>query len=256
MTTQGGSAEPVGTRGFRLAPEGRGLVAAATALAVPALIAALVVDRWLVWVAAGVLAGLALCTALFFRDPVRTGPRGEDLVLSAADGQVLGAAEVQAVPYLEGPALRVSVFLSLLDVHVNWCPVSGRVEWREVRSGGYEPAWRESASEGNASVSLGICRDDGRRIVVRQVVGFVARRIVNHAREGDYVEQGERIGIMRFGSRVDIFLPPDAEVVAERGDHAVGGKTVLARLGPEAGTGGGGMGPMASDPDGGSRESS
>ncbi len=232
MGSKPARSETARTGRTRVAPEGRALVAVAAALAAPALLAALVVDSWTVWIVAGGLAALTASLAFFFRDPVRTGPRGEALVLSAADGLVLGTAEVEAAPYLEGPALRVSVFLSLLDVHVNWIPVSGRVEWREDRSGGFQPAWRESASSGNASVALGIRRDDGRRVVVRQVVGLVARRIVNHAHEGDRVEQGERMGMMRFGSRVDIFLPPDAEVMAARGDRAIGGTTVLARLGP------------------------
>jgi phosphatidylserine decarboxylase len=232
MESEGARPVAGGSSRTRIAPEGRALVAVALALAVPALLAALVVDAWPAWVLAGGLAALAASLAFFFRDPARAGARGEDLVLSAADGLVLETTDVDAAPYLDGPALRVSVFLSLLDVHVNWFPVSGRVEWREDRRGGFEPAWRESASAHNASVALGILREDGRKVVVRQVVGLVARRIVNHAREGDRVEQGGRMGIMRFGSRVDIFLPRDAEVVARKGDRAVGGETVLARLGP------------------------
>jgi len=104
------------------------------------------------------------------------------------------------------------------------------VEWREDRAGGFEPAWRESASHGNASVALGIRREDGRRIVVRQVVGLVARRIVNHAHEGDQAVQGARMGIIRFGSRVDVFLPRGARIRVARGERAVGGVTVLAEL--------------------------
>lgn len=232
MAAKRGSSEGRRSGGMRLAPEGRALVVLATAIALPALAVAGVVDHWIAWVVAGGLAALAGSIAFFFRDPVRTGPRGEDVVLSAADGLVLGATPIDVAPYLDGPALRVSVFLSLLDVHVNWVPVSGVVEWREERAGGFEPAWRASAAEGNASVALGIRRDDGRRVVVRQVVGLVARRIVNHVREGDRVEQGDRMGIMKFGSRVDIFLPREAEIVAARGDRAIGGQTVLARLGP------------------------
>lgn len=232
MESKGARSEAARSGRTRLAPEGRALVAVAGALAVPVVLAALVVDAWLVWIAAGGLTALAAAMAFFFRDPVRTGPRGADLVLSGADGLVLETARVDTAPYLDGPALRVSVFLSLLDVHVNWFPVSGWVEWREERSGGFEPAWRESASTGNASVALGIRRNDGRKVVVRQVVGLVARRIVNHAREGEQVEQGGRMGIMRFGSRVDIFLPLDAQVLVRKGERAVGGTTVLARLGP------------------------
>lgn len=226
----------------RLAPEGLPFVAAAGVLAAAGIVVAAVWDRWPVWAIAGLLAALALFTAFFFRDPARTGPRGEDLVLSAADGLVLGTEPVDDSPYLGGPGLRVSVFLSLLDVHVNRYPVSGRVEWREERGGGFEPAWRAGAALHNASVTLGVRREDGRRVAVRQVVGLVARRIVNRAREGDAVEQGERMGMMRFGSRLDLFLPPDAEVRVRKGDRAVGGVTVMARLAPPDGERVGGAG--------------
>ncbi|HKK26955.1 MAG TPA: phosphatidylserine decarboxylase [Gemmatimonadota bacterium] len=223
----------------RLAPEGLPFVAAAAFLAAAGIVAAAVWDRWPVWAGAGLLTALALLTVFFFRDPARTGPRGDDLVVAAADGLVLGTEPVDHPPYLGGPGLRVSVFLSLLDVHVNRYPVSGRVEWREERGGGFEPAWRASAALHNASVTLGIRREDGRRVAVRQVVGLVARRIVSRAREGDAVEQGARMGVMRFGSRLDLFLPPDAEVRVRKGDRAVGGVTVMARLGPPAGRGAG-----------------
>lgn len=224
----------------RLAPEGLPFVAAAALLAAAGIVAAAVWDRWPAWVGAGLLAALALLTVFFFRDPARTGPRGEDLVLASADGVVLGAESVEAPPFLAGPGVRVSVFLSLLDVHVNRYPVSGRVEWREDRGGGFEPAWRDAAALHNASVTLGIRREDGRRVAVRQVVGLVARRIVTRAREGDAVEQGARMGVMRFGSRLDLFLPADAEVRVRKGDRAVAGVTVMARLGPAGGRDAGG----------------
>jgi len=205
-------------------------VAGALALAIPGAVAALLLDRWIVWAGAGVLAGLAASTVAFFRDPAREGPRGPELVLAGADGRVLGTERVERAPYLDAPGLRVSVFLSLLDVHVNRHPISGSVEWREERSGGCEPAWRPSAARHNASITLGVRRDDGRGVAVRQVVGLVARRLVNHAREGDRVEQGARMGVMRFGSRLDLFLPEDAEVLVERGDRTTAGVTVIARL--------------------------
>lgn len=219
----------------RLAPEGLPILVATVVLAVAGVVAAVLLDHWAVWGVAGVLVGLALSTAWFFRDPARPGPRGEDIVLSAADGLVLGSKRVDEAPYLDGAAVRVSVFLSLLDVHVNRFPVSGRVEWREDRAGRFEPAWRESASRSNASVTIGLRREDGRRVAVRQIVGLVARRIVNPAAQGDDAEQGARMGMIRFGSRVDLFLPPDAEVVVDRGDRAAGGVTVIARLGPAPG---------------------
>lgn len=221
------------TERSRLAPEGRLFVLAGSLVAAGLLVRAVLGRAGpLAWILAGAAAALAGFMAFFFRDPARSGPRDPALVVAPADGRLLGSVEVEETEYLRGPALRVSIFMSLLDVHVNRFPVSGRVEWRARHSGGFAPAWRDSAASGNERLSLGIRREDGRRVLVRQVTGLVARRIVNRAEEGDRVRQGERMGLIRFGSRVDVFLPRDAELIARGGDRALGGVTVLARLGP------------------------
>lgn len=221
-----------------IAREGRPFV---LLFALPALLAgglAVVTDHAIAWSAAAALTLLTALVAFFFRDPERSGPRGEELVLSAGDGRVIRIDTVEEPTYLKGPARRVAVFLSLLDVHVNRYPVGGVIEHREERPGGYEAAFRGTAEETNAHLGVGIRTGNGRRVLVRQITGLVARRIVNHGVVGERVEQGARMGLIRFGSRVDVFLPVAAEVLVAPGARAVGGVTVLARLevGPEGGS--------------------
>lgn len=210
------------------------MLAAAAPTALTGLAALFTASGW-AW---GLFFLLALATGVllfFFRDPRRVGPRGSELIVAAGDGRVIRVDTVEEPEYLRGPARRVAVFLSLLDVHVNRYPVGGTVEHRSERPGGYVAAYREDAEEANAQVSVGIRTERGERVLVRQITGLVARRIVNHAREGNAVEQGGRMGLIRFGSRVDVFFPVSAEVSVTPGSRAVGGVTVLARLRPGPG---------------------
>ena len=174
---------------------------------------------------------LALAFAFFFRDPERRGPRGPDLVIAPADGRVVDVSGHDERTFLAGRALRISIFLSLLDVHVNRYPVSGRVEHRAYDRGGFRAAWRASAALHNERASTGIRAKAG-PVLIRQVAGLVARRIVTYAREGQSVRQGDRMGLIRFGSRLDVYLPEDAAPQVRIGERAVGGVTVIARLSP------------------------
>ena len=197
------------------------------------------------WIAYGVWGGatlrvlaivvtvLALVVLAFFRDPERHGPRGDHLVIAPADGKVIDIREVEEDTYLHTSCKRVSIFLSLADVHVNRYPVSGEVEHRRYDTGRFEPAWRSTASHGNERASTGI-RALLAPILVRQIAGLAAKRIVTYASVGDRVRQGERMGLIRFGSRVDLFLPLDSEILVDVGQRAVGGLTVIAQLEPGA----------------------
>jgi len=187
-------------------------------------------DSSVAWVLAAVGAVATGALLFFFRDPERDGPRGSELVVAPGDGKVLRVDCVTESSFFDGPARRISIFLSLFNVHVNRYPVSGTVEHKVREGGGFEPAWRSGASRRNARVSVGIRTAAGSRVLVRQITGLVARRIVNHSVPGAAVRQGERMGIIRFGSRIDLFLPPESVVLVRPGDRAVGGKTVLARL--------------------------
>jgi phosphatidylserine decarboxylase len=167
--------------------------------------------------------------AYFFRDPDRAVPRGEGLVVAPADGRVMIAGPTDKRWAPSGEWKQVTIFLSPMDVHINRAPVEGRITRIEYRPGSFLPAYKESAND-NELNELWI-ESAGRIIVVRQVVGILARRIVCRVREGDHVERGGRIGLMKFGSRMDVFLPMDAELRVAVGQRVIGGETVLATLG-------------------------
>jgi phosphatidylserine decarboxylase len=167
--------------------------------------------------------------AYFFRDPDRAVPHGEGLVVSPADGRVMIAGPTDKRWAPPGEWKQVTIFLSPMDVHINRSPVEGRITRIEYRPGSFLPAYKESAND-NELNELWI-ESGGRTIVVRQVVGILARRIVCRVNEGEQVERGGRIGLMKFGSRMDVFLPMDAELRVAVGQHVVAGETVLASLG-------------------------
>jgi phosphatidylserine decarboxylase len=176
-------------------------------------------------------AGFALLAgffAYFFRDPDRAVPQEPGLVVSPADGRVMisGPSDGRWAP--PGAWKQITIFLSPLDVHVNRAPADGRITRVEYRPGRFLPAYKEAAND-NELNEIWI-EQDGRTIVVRQVVGILARRIVCRVAEGDVLRRGQRIGLMKFGSRMDVFLPMDAELRAGVGDRVVGGETVLAHL--------------------------
>jgi len=177
---------------------------------------------------AGLLTGLTLFTLWFFRDPRPPVATETSQVLAPGQGKVIDISEVEETSYIGGPARKISIFLSVFDVHVQRAPVSGTVEHRGYKPGAYAVAWLDKASEDNEQASLGIKTAHG-PVLVRQIAGLVARRIVTDPSEGDAVERGERIGLIRFGSRVDLFLPLDWEVVCAVGDRVRVGTSVLAR---------------------------
>ena len=179
----------------------------------------------------GVIATLAC--AYFFRDPERVTPQRPGLVVSSGDGKIVTIGTVPAAKELSfGDALltRVSVFLSVLDVHVVRAPVAGRVVQSVYVPGKFLNAELDKASEENERRAMVIETPAGEKIGVVLIAGLIARRIVTFANEGDSVAAGERIGLIRFGSRVDVYMPAGAEVLAAAGQTAIGGETVLAEL--------------------------
>lgn len=219
---------------MRLAREGYPFVAGAALLAALAWGAALwLVPGRLAAAAAALLTLPALFTLWFFRDPDRPQPAGEGLVVAPGEGRVIAVTETAEHEFLGGDARKISIFLSVFDVHVQRSPVTGTVEHRAYRPGRYAVAWLDKASQENEQASLGIATPYG-RVLVRQVAGLVARRIVTYPSVGDRVERGGRIGLIRFGSRVDLFLPLDWEVTCAVGDRARVGVTILARQPVEA----------------------
>jgi phosphatidylserine decarboxylase len=164
----------------------------------------------------------------FFRDPERQVPREADLVVSPADGRVMIAGPSDGRWAPPGEWKQITIFLSPMDVHINRTPVDGRVSRIEYRPGKFLPAYNEG-SNANELNELWIDHG-GRTVVFRQVVGMLARRIVCRVQEGEMLERGQRVGLMKFGSRMDVFLPMDADLRVSVGQRVVGGETVLAML--------------------------
>jgi phosphatidylserine decarboxylase len=166
--------------------------------------------------------------AYFFRDPDREPPEGEGLVVAPADGRIISAGRADGAPAPPGSWLQVTIFLSPLDVHVNRSPVEGRITRIEYRPGRFLPAYDAGADQNELNeIWVDV---DGTPVVFRQVVGILARRIVCRIKERQCVRRGERIGLMKFGSRMDVFLPTTAELRVNVGEHVTAGETVIAML--------------------------
>jgi phosphatidylserine decarboxylase len=215
-------------------PEGRKFMVIAGAIT---LLAWLIGWDFVTWVMLAVTAWVAA----FFRDPIRTTPRGSNLVVAPADGLVTMIQSVSAPPELAGPDgldgqfTRVSIFMSVFDVHINRSPLSGRVRRVAYIPGKFLNADLDKASEDNERQHFLVEGADGVRIAFTQIAGLVARRILSFVREGDSVEAGQRIGLIRFGSRVDVFLPAGTGPRILLGQRTIGGETIIAEIGMEPG---------------------
>jgi phosphatidylserine decarboxylase len=203
-------------------------IAAVAALAAFAL--ALGRRSWTLWLLAVVITVLALWVAYFFRDPERIGERGARLVVAPADGRLIMMAEVDDPTFIQGPAIRMSIFMNVFNVHVNRYPIDGTVRYVHYNKGKFFNASTDKSSVENEQMSVGI-EAGSNRVLVRQIAGLIARRIVTYSHVGEDVHQAERMGMIRFGSRVDVFVPPSAKVRAKVGDLTTAGVTVLAELG-------------------------
>jgi phosphatidylserine decarboxylase len=177
--------------------------------------------------AAAAFGVLALAFLGFFRDPERRPPEVPGAVLAPADGKVMEIADVE--DRWVGPAVRVSIFLSPLDVHVNRSPVAGLVRTVEYAPGRFKAAYKAEASEENERCTVALDGDSA-RVAVRQIAGVLARRIVCRVRAGDKLEAGERFGLIRFGSRTDLMVPRPTEMRVKRGDRVKGGETIMGVL--------------------------
>jgi len=187
------------------------------------------------WTAYLLYTAMALLVAFilyFFRDPDREITVGENVVLSPADGKIVQIKEVEEERYIKGPATQISIFLSPLDVHVNRIPVTGTLEYLEYEPGIFLAAYDHRASELNERADFGVKHPSGAKIFFRQITGLLARRIVYHIEKGDKLEVGNKFGMMKFGSRMDILVPPEVEVNVSEGEKAVAGKTILATITP------------------------
>jgi phosphatidylserine decarboxylase len=178
-------------------------------------------------VPAATLIALGLFTAFFFRDPERRSPQDPRLVLSPADGKVVQVVPAPPSNPLGDGAAQISIFLSIFDVHVNRAPIGGRIAAVDYRAGAFLPAFDHEASLRNEQNSVTI-ENGGTRVVFKQIAGLIARRIVFRKKVDERVVPGERVGLIKFGSRVDVFLPPPFRVKVQRGDRVRAGISVLA----------------------------
>lgn len=172
---------------------------------------------------------LTLFVLFFFRDPERVVPDGAGIVVSPADGKVIVVKDVHETDYLKQDVKQISIFLSVFNVHVNRIPVGGTVEGVKYLPGKFLAAWDDKASTDNEQTAITIAAGKD-RVLVKQIAGLIARRIVCYAKPGDTVKTGERYGLIRFGSRVDIFLPKTAEVRVKVGDRVKGARDVIGVL--------------------------
>jgi phosphatidylserine decarboxylase len=212
-------------------PEGRKFAVGAGVIT---LFAFLLHWNFLAWL----LVGLTIWVAAFFRDPVRTTPRNDKMIIAPADGLITMIVRVPPPAELRGPEglqdaeyTRVSIFMSVFDVHINRSPIAGRIKRIAYVPGKFVNADLDKASEDNERQHLLVENADGLRIGFTQIAGLVARRILSFVREGDTVEAGQRVGLIRFGSRVDVYLPSGAAPRVLLGQRAIAGETILGIVG-------------------------
>ncbi len=181
--------------------------------------------------AAWVVFLLGAFVAYFFRDPERTVPFNPLNAISPADGKILSIEEIEHDEFIGGPAKKVAIFLNVFNVHINRSPVTGKVAFRNFRRGKMLPAYKSHASEENERMSIGI-ESEHARVIVNQITGLVARRIVCNVDTGDKLMQGQRYGLIKFGSCTEIIMPASAAVLVSKGEKVVGGETVIASFHP------------------------
>ncbi len=212
---------------IRTAPEGRWFIVGAWTLALILIVAAVRSGSpgWIIGAALWLL--LAIWVVAFFRDPERAWARGDGLIVAPADGKVVSVLEVEEPAFLGGRAQRVSIFMNVFDCHVNRYPTGGTVAYRHYNPGEFGHAAAEKSSLANEQASVGLTTGRG-KLLIRQIAGLVARRIVTDHQVGTVVQQGERLGMIRFGSRVDLFLPLGTRVLVHVGDTTRVGVTVVA----------------------------
>ena len=182
------------------------------------------------WIFGALLVVFWLFVMAFFRQPRRVQIHDDELIFSPCDGHVVVTEVVTDDEYLQGEMLQVSIFMSVTNVHMNWMPVAGEVEYTKHHHGRFLVAWHPKSSTENERTTTVIRLKDGRKVLMRQIAGFVARRIVNYMKAGKKVEQNSVMGFIKFGSRVDLYLPKDSELFVEIGDPVIGSQTPIARL--------------------------
>ncbi len=221
---------------MRINPEGREGIRINTAifLIIIAVVTTTAIKYdWAWWVLALVDAFLVwriIFFVRFFRDPERALLKESDVLFAPADGKVVVIEEVEGPECMGGRCLQLSIYMTFYDVHVNWAPIGGEVFHKDHFQGDYHLAWQPKSSAENEHTTVGVRTESGQKVAFRQIAGWIARRIVCYPEVGDTLEQNQKVGCIKFGSRVDIFVPLSSQVLVKLGDKVVGSQTKLARL--------------------------
>jgi phosphatidylserine decarboxylase len=211
-----------------MAKEGLNLVIGTLVLSLIMFFFSVLVHSGILFVMGGFFIALALFFIFFFRDPERKIPQGENLVLAPADGKVISLKGFSEDEFLASSGTRLSIFLSLWDPHVNRNPISGVVQNFEYRPGKFHPAFKEKASLRNEQTEIWL-ENDHVKVIMKQIAGILARRVVCRLKPGDKVLAGERLGMIKFGSRVDLFLPEDVRIEVHLNERVKAGETIIGR---------------------------
>lgn len=183
-----------------------------------------------IWSATSILVILWLLIALFFREPRRKAERDENLIYAPCDGRVVVTEVVFEGEHIKEEMMHISIFMSVSNVHVNWLPIGGKVEYFKHHDGKFIVAWNPKSSELNERTSTVIRHHNGERFMIRQVAGYVARRIVSYMSEGVQVKQCDKMGFIKFGSRIDILMPKGVTPLVKIGDKTIGAESVIAKF--------------------------
>jgi phosphatidylserine decarboxylase len=214
----------------KFAKDGYDVIAWAVGISLVLTAFGLWIGSWPQWILIGMAVFSTAFTLYFFRDPDRVTPADPNLIISPADGKVILIQRVFEPQYLKEEVTQVSIFLSPMNVHVNRIPVSGVVEFKKYVPGQYLVAWHEKASDLNERSEFGVRHASGKKMFFKQITGYIARRITFHLNEGDQVVAGERFGMMKFGSRMDLLFPDSFTLDVKIGDVTVAGETILGRV--------------------------
>lgn len=173
---------------------------------------------------------LSLFTVFFFRDPERKVPVEPQVLVAPADGRIIAIKDLENHPFIGGKAVRISIFLSVFDVHINRVPTDGTVEYVKYNPGRFLAAFNDKASDLNEQTEIGMRTEGGQKIVFKQIAGLIARRIICRLKEGEKVSAGDRFGLIRFGSRTDLIIPADSRINVKEGDTVRGGTSIIGYL--------------------------
>ena len=190
------------------------------------------IDTWasFIWFMAALLLVFWFFVAAFFREPRRVQIHDDELIFSPCDGRVVVTEVVHEKEHIDREMMQISIFMSVTNVHMNWMPVGGIVEYFKHHHGRFLVAWHPKSSTENERTTTVVRLKDDRRVLIRQIAGFVARRIVSYVKVGEPMAQNSVLGFIKFGSRVDILIPKDSELFVEIGDPVIGSQTPIARL--------------------------